>query len=143
MPVPRRIPIAWEAEHRTQTIGRYADGQFYAAVHGSYRPGAGPAWYAYVHLFDADGRYRETRVRLLARTAVLADSDGAERVLAGLLAGLHRIRFGNIAVRPFRFEHDGVLFALVDESDERRGPWAELYPDRLGFTEPWNGTYTT
>ncbi|MDP9793483.1 formate hydrogenlyase regulatory protein HycA [Catenuloplanes nepalensis] len=139
MPVPRRIPIAWEADHQTHTIGRYAEGQFYAAVHGTYRPGAGPAWYAYVHLFDADGLHRETRVRLLARTGVLADRAGADRVLAGLLAGLRRVRFGDIAVQPFRFEHDGVVFALVDESDEHGVPWAELYPDRLGFTEPWNG----
>ncbi|WP_033338593.1 hypothetical protein [Catenuloplanes japonicus] len=142
MVVPQRIPIAWEAGYRTDTIGRYAGGQFYAAMHGVFRPGAGPAWYAYVHLFDHDGWYVETRVRLLARTEVLADVPGADRTLAGLLAGLSRVRYGDIAVRPFRFEHDGVLFGLIDESDEQRGPWVELYPDRLGFTPPWTGEYS-
>ena len=39
--------------------------------------------------------------------------------------------------------YDGVTFGLIDESGPDRGSWAELYPDRLGFTDPWDGTYST
>jgi hypothetical protein len=63
MPAPDLIPIAREPGYRTDTIGRYADGQFYAAVHGARRDGDHEPdmgrerirWYAYLHLFDADG----------------------------------------------------------------------------------------
>lgn len=63
--------------------------------------------------------------------------------LAGLLDRLPGREFGDIAVRPFRVVHDGVTFALADESGPERGAWAELYPDRLGFGEPWDGTCST
>jgi hypothetical protein len=36
-----------------------------------------------------------------------------------------------------------VTFGLIDESRPDRGSWAELYPDRLGFSVPWDGTYST
>jgi hypothetical protein len=35
-----------------------------------------------------------------------------------------------------------VLFGLLTGEDED-GSWAELYPDRLGFGPPWDGTYDT
>jgi hypothetical protein len=51
---------------------------------------------------------------------------------------------GDIAVKPFRGDFDGVVFGLIDESDDHRsGGWAELYPARLGFHAPWNGEYDT
>jgi hypothetical protein len=39
-------------------------------------------------------------------------------------------------------------FGLVDESGDRAGDgghidWVELYPDRLGFCDPWDGYYST
>lgn len=54
----------------------------------------------------------------------------------------------DIAVRLFRTEHGGVLFGLVDESGDRAGDgrrvgWVELFPDQLGFQEPWDGRYST
>jgi hypothetical protein len=36
-----------------------------------------------------------------------------------------------------------MWFELVDESDEERGDWAELYPNRWGFDPPWDGRYDT
>jgi formate hydrogenlyase regulatory protein HycA len=39
--------------------------------------------------------------------------------------------------------HGGVTFGLIDESDAERGDRVGLYPDRLGFTEPWDGLYST
>jgi formate hydrogenlyase regulatory protein HycA len=38
---------------------------------------------------------------------------------------------------------DNPWFELVDESDEERGDWAELYPNRWGFSPPWDGRYDT
>jgi len=57
-------------------------------------------------------------------------------------------RDGDIAVRLFQTRHDGVLFGLVDESDDdpergHGGDWVELYPARLGFHAPWNGDHDT
>jgi hypothetical protein len=55
--VPQRVPIAREAGYRTDTIGRYLDGQFYAAVYGAHRDDDHAPdrrrervrWYAYLH----------------------------------------------------------------------------------------------
>lgn len=69
------------------TIGRYRDGQFYAAIHGAHRDK------------DKEADYRR--------------------------------------------EHGGVTFGLIDESANGRGGWAELYPDRLGFSKPRDGTCST
>jgi formate hydrogenlyase regulatory protein HycA len=111
VPGPSRIPIAHEPGYRTDRIGRYDGGLFFAA-----------AWdhHAYVHLFDHDGRHQTSTVVL----------------------------YGDIAVQLFQTEFEGVLFGLVDESGDRAGDgrhvdWVELYPDRLGFHEPWDGTYST
>ncbi|AGL19761.1 hypothetical protein L083_6251 [Actinoplanes sp. N902-109] len=46
-------------------------------------------------------------------------------------------------MQPFHVLYDGVTFALVDQSDAERGDWCELYPDQLGFSQPWDGTYST
>ena len=62
MPVPQRAPIARVAGYRTDTIGRYRDGQFSAAVHAAHRddddaPDWGRErirWYAFLHLSQAD-----------------------------------------------------------------------------------------
>ncbi|MEV4134253.1 hypothetical protein AB0J72_19035 [Dactylosporangium sp. NPDC049742] len=147
MAVPQRIPIAHEADHRTDTIGRYAGGEFYAAVHGANRDVDDPAesvgWYAYVHRFDHNGRHEASTIRRIALSRYLTDPDAAARILTALLDELDAPRFGDIAIQPFRLTYDGVLFGLIDESDPDRGDWAELYPDRLGFNPPWDGNYST
>jgi hypothetical protein len=50
--------------------------------------------------------------------------------------------FGDIAIRPSAVTCDGVTFGLIDESGPDRGSRAGLYPDRLGFSDPWDGTYS-
>ncbi|WP_430789312.1 hypothetical protein [Actinoplanes sp. G11-F43] len=128
MTLPELIPIAYEADYRTDTIGRYDDGQFYAN---------GWDHHAFVHFFDHDGTYRESTVVRVEHRRDL------ERVVGELVAAIPGRTFGDIAVGLFEFERDGVRFGLVDESAERDDAWAELYPDRLGFTEPWDGLYST
>ena len=71
MAVSRRVSIAREAGYRTGTIGRYRDGQFYAAVYGPRRdddhvPDRGRErvrWYAYLHLFKSMGIIANLRSR--------------------------------------------------------------------------------
>lgn len=65
----------------------------------------------------------------------------AESKLAELLGSLPEIEYGDIAIRPFRLEVDGVVFGLVVGGDEEY-KWATLEPDDL-FTVPWDGSYDT
>lgn len=153
MAVPQRVPIAREAGYRTDTIGRYRDGLFYAAVHGAHRDDDHARdlgrervrWYAYLHLFDASGTHRGSEVTLIGVAAYLRGdlAKQAAARLASLLGQLKDAEFGDIAICPFSLAYDGVTFGLIDESSPGRGSWAELYPDRLGFSDPWDGTYST
>ncbi|MBL7258800.1 hypothetical protein [Paractinoplanes lichenicola] len=133
MPVPKLIPIAYEPDYRTDTIGRYDDGLFLAS---------GWDQHIYVHLFTPEGVHRRSIVqRVSSRTAMDSELDT-------LLADLPGKVYGDIAVELFETHHDGILFGLVDESGDRAGDgvhvdWAELYPDRLGFHAPWDGLYDT
>ncbi|MFG2946777.1 hypothetical protein [Streptomyces adustus] len=158
MPVPEVIPIAYEPQGPTQAVGRYADGQFLGSVTYAfpekYRPDDG--WevhkrlYSVLHLFDADGRYRDSEIWCAGTwaeqqrsphggTSVLAH---ARAHLATKLRSLPRRTYTDIAVRPFHVTVDGVLFGLLTGEDEGE-PWAELYPDHLGFGAPWDGRYDT
>jgi len=153
MSLPPVIPIAHEPDYRTASIGRYAEGQFYAAIQGAHRDNdrepdrerARIRWYTYIHLFDHDGRHRGSQVELIGVAPTLHGDfrERAEDTLSNMLTSLQDRKFGDIAIRPFWLEHDGVTFGLFDESSPERGGWAELYPDRLGFHEPWDGLYDT
>lgn len=161
MAVPTVIPIAHEPDGRTGTIGHYADGQFLASISyafaDGYRFGAG--WeehkrlYAVLHRFDAEGRHVDADIWRAGTWAEQqrAGGDGsvvarAEARLTTLLDGLPGRGFGDIAIRPFRLTVDEVTFGLITErhADGEGGhDWAEFYPDGLGFSEPWDGTYDT
>lgn len=153
MSVPDVIPILREPDYRTDTIGRYDGGQFFACVTGAtredYRHGPGwqehQRWYSVLHLFDSHCSHVRSDIWFAGTTA-----DGqqeavhrAEEHLTPLLDALRGREYGDIAIRLFRVEFDGVIFGLIDESEPDRGDWAELYPDMLGFHEPWNGEYDT
>ncbi|WP_307621502.1 hypothetical protein [Streptomyces sp. V3I7] len=158
MAVPEVIPIAYEPKHRTETIGRYAGGQFLASITYAFREGYRPddGWedhkclYTVLHLFDAEGRYRDSDIWCAGTWAEQQrNPHGADSVLAlarahlaKLLRSLPRRSYTDIAIRPFQLTVDGVRFGLLTGTDEDGG-WAELYPDRLGFTAPWNGSYDT
>jgi hypothetical protein len=156
MSLPDRILIAWEKDSHTDTIGRYADGQFFLGFHGAHTGDPtieGPfrlerplRWLVYLHLFDHDGNHRSTTVKVISTTSTrMTDPERAQGYaeVAALLNTLHDVSFGEIAIRPFRIDLDNIVFGLIDESDEERGPWAELYPDGLGFAPPWHGYYST
>lgn len=156
MAVPQVIPIAYEPRHRTESIGRYADGQFLASITYAFPEGFRPddGWEAYkrlyvvLHTFDAEGHYRDSEIWCAGtwaeqQAAPYGDDSVLARArvhLAKLLRSLPRRSYTDIAVRPFQLTVDGVLFGLLTGED-RDGAWAELYPDRLGFGPPWDGTY--
>ncbi|GAA0268513.1 hypothetical protein [Cryptosporangium japonicum] len=153
MPVPALIPIAREPGYRTDTIGRFAEGQFYAVVHGARRNDDDELdlrrervrWYAYLHRFDHAGNHVDSKIALIGIGPYLRGElrRRAEERLRELLDELADPDYGDIAIRPFRVVHDGVTFGLIDESEAEWGDWVELYPDRLVFTDPWDGTYNT
>ncbi|MFF2897351.1 hypothetical protein [Streptomyces sp. NPDC057966] len=173
MAVPEIIPIAHEPDYRTDTIGRYADGQFLASITYAFPQGyaIGDDWeehkrlYAVLHRFDHEGRYVDSDIEYAGTYAEQQQHPGgdgsvmarAEARMAALLDGLPGREYGDIAIRPFRLTVDGVLFGLVVEHHEgedgdgdgdREGgesadDWAELHPDQLGFHAPWDGEYDT
>ncbi|MFI7499295.1 hypothetical protein ACIBVL_12415 [Streptomyces sp. NPDC049687] len=158
MAVPDVIPIGYAPRHRTESIGRYAHGQFLASVTYAFPEGfrLDEGWeehkrlYTVLHTFDADGHYRDSDIWCAGTWAQQTRNPHGEdsiltqaRIrLAHLLRSLPGRSYTDIAIRPFRVTFEGVLFGLVLREDED-GPWAELYPDRLGFAEPWDGTYDT
>ena len=156
MAVPEVIPIAYEPNHRSGAVGRYADGQFLASVTYAFPQGFRPddGWeeqkrlYTVLHTFDAEGRYRDSEIWCAGTWAQQQHAPhGDDSVLsqarihlAKLLRALPRRSYTNIAVRPFQLTVDGVLFGLLTGQDEE-GSWAELHPDRYCFGPPWDGTY--
>jgi formate hydrogenlyase regulatory protein HycA len=154
MAVPEVIPIAYEPHGRTEAIGRYADGQFLGSVTWAFPKGfrLDAGWeehkrlYAALHTFDAKGIYRDSQILCAGTWAEQQRTPAvlprARAHLATLLRALPRRTYTDIAIRPFQLTVDDVLFGLVTEEDESE-PWAELYPDRLGFGPPWDGTYDT
>jgi len=144
--MPNVISIAHEPDYRTDTIGTYDGGQFFASCTGAYRHGDEHRnelmrYYAVLHLFDKNGNHRSSEIRFLG--VGNAGQDGEEQ-LRTLIDPLPGRRYDDITIKPFRVDFDGVAFGLIDESGDHGGhDWAELYPDRLGFHEPWNGEYDT
>lgn len=154
MAVPEVVPIAHEPDHRTDTIGRYADGQFLATITYAVPDDGGRRLYGALHLFDAEGRHTASDVWCAGTWDEQHDAprDGdsplarARSRMSALLDALPRRAYGDIAVRPFHVTFDGVLFGLVTErhgEGEGEHDWAELLPDHLGFGAPWDGRYDT
>jgi hypothetical protein len=151
--IPDLIPIMHEPGYRTDTIGSYVDGQFFASIVAGFAGGKFPGddwarhkrWYAVLHRFDHDGHHTGSDIWFAGATADGESAVGAaaEKVLHEWLAQLPGLVYGDIAVRLFQLEVDGIVFGLVDETDDEFGEHVELHPDDLGFSEPWDGEYDT
>ena len=153
MAIPEHVPISYEPDHRTDTIGAYDGGQFFGSVTATLEDGAGAnsdwyrfkRWYAVLHRFDQDGGHVDSQI-WFAGTSEHEDAsiDRAQARLAGWLDALPGRVFGDIAIKLFHVEADGHVFGLVDESDLYDGQdHAEFLPDDLGFDPPWDGLYDT
>lgn len=158
MAVPKVIPIAYVPRRHTESIGWYADGQFLASISYAFPEGFRPdeGWeehkrlYVALHTFDAEGHYRDSEIWCAGTWADQQRAPhgndsvlGRARIhLAKLLRSLPRRSYTDIAIRPFQLTLDGVRFGLVIRKEDGE-TWAELYPDRLEFGEPWDGRYVT
>ncbi len=153
MAIPDVIPIKRIPGYRTDTIGRYDAGQFLAYVTGASREDfQGDAdwrtdkpWFAVLHRFDQTGARVDSRIW----SPGPGIRDGLAERLAEWLDDLPGRAYGDIAIRPFELTYDGIRFGLILESHgeypdgAEELDWAELYPGRLGFSEPWDGHYHT
>lgn len=162
MAVPEVIPIRYEPDYRTDTIGRSAHGQFLASITWAFRQGVGlPGdWprhkrlYAVLHRFDQDGHHLDSDIWFAGTWAEKQqhppDQDPvvarARSKMAELLGSLVELEYGDIAIRPFQLNVDGVIFGLIvhgEHEDEDGWARAQLLPDDLVFYEPWDGSYDT
>ena len=153
MAIPDRVPIAYEPDYRTGTIGRYDEGQFFASVTATLEDGSGSKpdwyrgkrWYAVLHRFDSEGTRTRSEIWFAGTSEDESDSVGrAEARVAEWLEALPGRVFDDIAIRLFQVEVDGHIFGLVDESELYDGEdHAEFLPDDLGFDPPWDGCYDT
>ncbi|MGW6690696.1 hypothetical protein [Streptomyces sp. NPDC054961] len=160
MSVPEVIPIRYEPDYRTNTIGRWQGGQFFASVTAAFPEGwsgddwqSQKRWCAVLHRFDEAGLYLDSRIQFTGTTADGEQKaiDAARLLLGEWLDALPERRYQDIAIAPFAVRFEGSLFGLVMEEDvdeeevdeEDGGVWAEFYPDGLGFNAPWHGCYDT
>ncbi|MFG2820614.1 hypothetical protein ACGFX4_14450 [Kitasatospora sp. NPDC048365] len=155
MDVPEVIPIRYEPDYRTDTIGHWQGGQFLASVTAAFPEKwsgddwpAHKRWHAILHRFDHAGRHLDSRIEFTGTTAdgEQAAIDAAGRILDAWLDALPDRQYRDIAIAPFAVHREGCLFGLVVEHDEDDGEVevrAELYPDNLGFYAPWDGEYDT
>ncbi|WP_242888720.1 hypothetical protein [Actinomadura litoris] len=160
MAVPEIIPIAYEPDYRTDRIGRFADGQFLASITYAfpegYRHGDGlddaKCLYVVLHRFDFDGHHIDSDIWCAGTWGEQQRHRGgpesvvarAEARMAELLDALPGREFQSIGIRPFGVTVDDVLFGLViEQHGGNEDDWAELYPDGLGFCDPWDGEYST
>ena len=137
MAVPERIPVRRIVGYRTEYAGTWSRGQFLGNV---LVLDDDRTWLAYLHEFDHEGAYLESTVECPGLGE--AGRQAALRLLQEWLEGIPGLSYGDIAIQSFRYEHDGILFGLVIE-DGHGMDWAELYPDSLGFHDPWDGDYDT
>ena len=133
MPVPDRIPIAHEPGCRTDLIGTWDDGLFFAGYCGM----------TYLHLFDHDGNHVRSDIRIAEEALGTADVHACMSRLREVVTALPGHRFGDIAVRLFCVEYGGSKWGLFDLTAEHAHPHVEMEPDCLGFRPPWNGLYDT
>ncbi|MFF4383189.1 hypothetical protein [Kitasatospora sp. NPDC001547] len=143
MNAPDVIPISHRPDYRTDTIGRWQGGQFFASA---VCLGVG-RYYAVLHRFDDAGRHLGSRIRSAG------DAAEAKRLLVEELDGLPGREYRDIVIAPFAVHVDGEMFGLVredyepddegEEAEDDERIHFELYPDGLGFDAPWCGCYDT
>lgn len=134
---PALIRIAYEGNSsRTDRIGRYADGQFFAVVHGTRKNAVGDIGVA-LFLFDHTG----THVRSEIHNDVPLEQ--ADALRERLLAELPDVAYGDIAVRTFSVREGDVTWELVDQTEKHGRPRVSFYPMDIMFAPPWDGTYDT
>lgn len=153
MAIPAKIPILYAEDDHTDRIGYTPDGrQFmafatfaYSPPYAQLTPAQQAEWASYrreyvvVHLFDGEGNYVSTNSWYAGTTASCEEAQ-IEAQLQQMLAALGEVRYGDIAVKPFQTQREGITFGLVADEPAQQ-VW--LLPNDLLFMEPWQGEYYT
>jgi formate hydrogenlyase regulatory protein HycA len=153
MAVPQSIKILREEGYHTDQIGKYGGGNQFMGFVTATLPTPLPAdweahkrWYAVLHTFDKKGKHLNTEAWFAGTTASGERKavKKAEARLAEMIAGLSKVRHGNIKVGLFQVQIDGHTFGLVDASEPKEDYESiRLLPNDLAFFAPWDGTYDT
>lgn len=134
---PALIRVAYEPNHgRTDRIGRYADGQFFAIVHGTRHNAPGDIGVALL-LFDHTGTYTGSRIHNDV------PRDDAAELRERLIAELPEVAYGDIAIRPFSVVEGDITWELVEHTTDSGKPRVSFFPMDIMFSPPWSGTYCT
>jgi formate hydrogenlyase regulatory protein HycA len=153
MAVPQTIKILREAGYHTDRIGKYENGNQFMGFVTATLPMPLPEdwqphkrWYAVLHTFDADGKHLNTEA-WFAGTTASGERESVERAqarLAEMIAGLAKVKYGNVKIKLFQVRIEGHIFGLVAASEpDEDYESVHLLPNDLAFFEPWDGTYDT
>jgi hypothetical protein len=151
--LPETIPINLDGSYM-RWIGKAADGSQFlisnAFIQEASGSTAGRRYFTTFYQFDADGTLKRSQINEVGegsdKTTALAALEKVKTIREQHLAGLGRVKYGNISVRPFQVQHQGTAFGLIaseQASKTGRTSWqVALQPGPVvTFRPPWNGDY--
>lgn len=131
--LPESIPINRIEDYHTDSLGSYGNNQQYMGfaffiTEGQKRP------ISVLHLLDKDGNHIESSIWETEKM------NEAEQKLRDAISNLPQAKPGNIKVKPFSVELNGLNIGLIPRED---GECYIYMPYDLAFFPPWNGQYDT
>ena len=144
---PVSIPICHD-DYNAKHIGRTGDGkQFFLTTPFIPALGSEGCEFISLYLFDTEGTLLSYQIQNLGPRETL-DETAAKDQYNALLNSLGDVEFGDIRIKPFQVENDGVTFGLIPidpefiEEDENGA--LEIQPGNyMAFYPPWDGDYDT
>jgi hypothetical protein len=155
--LPELIPINLDGSYM-RWIGKTAEGsQFLISNAFIQEPSAsasggvaGRRYFTTFYLFDADGKLKRSQFDEVGdgsdKTTALAVLEKVKAIREKHLTSIGPVKYGNINVRPFQVQRDGVAFGLIaterPNKTGRSGWQVILQPGGIvTFSPPWNGDY--
>lgn len=151
MKIPDLIPISRQEDYHTHYLGTFSgDLQFWAYETFVHNPpknlAAKTDWqerrkeYVVLHTFDVNGDHLHTEHWYCGTTAE-CDDIPMEQKLEEMVSALGDTKFGDISVKLFQTEIDGIVFGLIPDENTKM---VNLQPSStISFMEPWDGEYYT
>ncbi len=149
--IPDLLPISRMEEEHTSFLGTTSDGkQFWGYETFAYlkpkKEILGKDWkdfrreYIVLHLFDILGNHLTTKY-YSGGMASNCDQGAMDMKFKQWIDELGNFEFGDILIKLFQTEIDGIVFGLVPASDNSS---VELQPSStIAFMPPWDGEYYT
>jgi hypothetical protein len=149
---PETIPINLDGSYM-RWIGKAADGSQFLISNAFIQEASGSAgrrYFTTFYLFDADGSLKRSQIDEVGegsdKTTALAALEKVKTIREQHIASLGRVKYGNISVRPFEVQHQGVAFGLIASDPPnkagRTSLQVALQPGNIvTFRPPWNGDY--